>query len=580
MPAFRGGQKCLQTRYHGANEGEVPYRLPALSRHGSNGPGLHSHMRHLFHDRSAQPTTAGRWLWQDFAAALLCVAVALAVRWHAADHSLTMDELWHLAMSTGRANDFTDWPLNELVVTPTSLTSLEAAAPPGSVWAPMRVVLHPPLYMFSLRFWREAFGGGDWMAAMYSAAWSITAILFVFASVRLQAGLGLASCIGLAMALSSLQANLGTEVRSYAMMMGLAAMAVWQMVRIEMNGATVGRAWALGLTLCPLMLTHYFAAGTCAAVCVWGLARLRGPMHWHFVASVATAAICFAGLWLPQALNQLNELGAGDAYLATDQPFWRESLLSGIAMPLRLFAYVAIRKVAMAVSLLLVAVTVAGVWRRPALLPWLVTLSMPIGMLLALDALRSTHHTFFIRYAAASAVALPAAPVLAAAALRPAAGHVLGLAFLALAAVGLGAPREIGSPAFHHMPKSFLPTISTAPSDTPIAAFMPPRKNTFYATAMLLEWSHVPGFFPRPTMLLASPQQKDLRKLHDAAPGGRFWLVTSGQPTDGANAPDWLRALLPAARLVQPPVTIPLGGGVICPQPPVELWLLELDPPP
>jgi hypothetical protein len=128
------------------------------------------------------------------------------------------------------------------------------------------------------------------------------------------------------------------------------------------------------------------------------------------------------------------------------------------------------------------------------------------------------------------------------------------------------------------MPTAFLPIISTAPSDTPIVAFMPPdRNNTFYATAMLLEWSHVPGFFPRPMMLLASPPRGALRKLRDAAPGGRFWLVTSGQPTDGANLPDWLHALIPTARLVKPPVTIPLGGRGICPQPPMELWLLEFE---
>ena len=531
-------------------------------------------------NHSEPPAIAGHpWVWRDVAAALLCAAVALAVRWYAADHGLTMDEVWHLTISTGRANE-KDWPLDELVMTRTSLTLLDSAAPPLSAWAPMKNVLHPPLYMFSLRLWREVCGGGDWTAAMYSSAWSIAAVLFVFAAVRLQAGTSLATCVGLAMALSPVQAHLGTEVRGYAMMMGLAAMAVWQMVRIEAGVATTGRVWLLGLSLCPLLLTHYFAVGACAAVGLWGLVRLRGPLRWHFMASVAIAAICFVVLWLPQAVTQIQDMEAGDGFLKTDQPFWRNALLSGLAMPLRLFVYVSVRKVAMACSVVLLAVTVAGVWRRPALLPWLLMLSMPIGTLLALDAVRGTEHTFFIRYAAVAAVAIPAAPVLAAAAIRPAAGWGLGLAFVALAAAGLGAPREIGSPAFHHMPKAFLPAISRAPVDMPLVAYAPPNhKNTFFANSMLVEWSHVPDFFPRPTMLLSNPQPDQVRRLRDAAPDGRIWLVTSGQPSDGNNIPEWLHSVLPTARLVQPPLTVPLGGETFTPQPPVELWLLELDPP-
>jgi len=522
----------------------------------------------------------GRWGRQDFAAALLCVAVALLIRWRCADHSPTFDELWHLAVSTGRANDFVTWPKDAIVAAPTSLTSLESAAPLRSVWAPMRAVLHPPLFPITLRLWREFCGDSDWVAAMYSAVWSIVAIVFVFAAVRLQAGVGLAACVGLAMAVSPVQAHLGSEIRGYAMMMGLTAMAVWQMVRMDTSGPTSGRVWLLGLTLCPLVLTHYFAAGTCAAVCLWGVVRLRGPMLRHFMASVAAAAVCFAVVWLPQAVTQLKDLGSGDGFLKTDQPFWRNALVSGVAAPVRLFFYVSTRKISTPCSIALLAFTATGVWRRPSLLPWLLMLTMPIVTLLALDAARGTQHASFIRYSAAAAVAMPAAPVLAAAAIRPAAGWVLGLVFIMLAAAGLGAPRDIGSPAFHHVTRAFLPVLAQAPKETPLTVFMPPDGGKdWYANAMILEWSHVPGFFPRPTMRLCSPLPHQLRMLRDAAPGGQFWFLTAGQPTDGADVPAWLQTLLPDARPVQPPLSIPSGGAGIQPQPAAELWLLKLNPP-
>ncbi len=519
-----------------------------------------------------------RKVWRDVAAAMLCVVVALSVRSQAADHRLTTDEIWHLTISTGLGNQ-RRWPPDELQMNRPSLTSLDTAAPPLSVWAPMKNVLHPPLYTFSLRWWREIFGGGDWTAAMYSTAWSIVAILFVFAAVRQQTGLGLTTCVGLAMALSPAQVHLGTEVRGYAMLMGLSAMGVWQMVRIEEGGATFRRVWLLGLTLCPLLLTHYFAIGGCAAVGAWGLLRLRGPMRWHLLASIAVAAAGFVVLWLPQAVSQIKDMEAGDGFLKTGLPFWRHSLPSGFAIPLRLFVSARTRW-AIAVSIGLVSVTVAGVWRRPALLPWLLMLVMPIGTLLVLDALRGTQHTWFVRYAAAAAVAIPAAPVLAAASLRPTAGWGLGLGFVALTAAGLGVSRDVGSPTFHHMTDAFLPVIARERPDTPLVAFSPPgRPHDYYANSMLVEWSHVAGFFPRPTMRLVEPTPADVQRLRDAAHGGRVWLVTSGEIADGANMPPWLHSLLPTARLLQPPLAIPAGGEPITPQPPVELWLLELGPP-
>jgi|GEM_PF-2095058 len=513
--------------------------------------------------------------WPDVAAALACAVVALALRWHAAGHSLSMDELWHLAMSAGRSDDFTRWPVDVLVERPDSLTSLDTAAPPLAAWARFRAVLHPPLYVFTLRLWREVVGGGDWQAAMYSATYGVVAILFVFFAVRMQASRMLATVVGMAMAFAPVQIDLGTEVRSYALMMALSACAAWQMVRIETHGATAQGVWWLGLTMCPLMLTHYFAAGTCLAIVLWGILRLEGRFLRQLLAATAVAAVSSAILWLPQGIGQVADVGAGDAYLKSPTPFWRHSLLSGLALPLRLLVYVPSRKFAVPGSIVLVAVVVAGLRRRPAIMPWALLLTVPIFTILVLDFLRGTQHAMFLRYAAAAAIAMPAAPVLAAASLRLSAGAVLGIAMMFLAAAGLGAPRDIGSPYFNHMAEAFAPLIAASSRETPIVVHDTAELRGMYS---ILEFSHVPGFFPRPVMRLQGRRSEAMGAIRGAAPDGRAWLVTSGMSCGEEAAPDWLRAIDPALRIVEPPVTVAPGGWGVCPRPAMELWLVEFAP--
>jgi hypothetical protein len=200
---------------------------------------------------------------------------------------------------------------------------------------------------------------------------------------------------------------------------------------------------------------------------------------------------------------------------------------------------------------------------------------MPILAILALDVLRGTLRTMFLRYAAAAAVAMPAAPVLAAASLRPSAGAVLGIAMILLAAAGLGAPRDIGSPYFDHMAEAFVPVIAASSRETPIVVH---DTAEFWGMYSILELSHVPGFFPRPVMRLRGRRSEAIRAIRGVAPDGRAWLVTSGMSGGEVVAREWLRAIDPALRIVQPPVTVASGGRGVCPRPAMELWLVEFTP--
>ena len=110
---------------------------------------------------------------------------------------------------------------------------------------------------------------------------------------------------------------------------------------------------------------------------------------------------------------------------------------------------------------------------------------------------------------------------------------------------------------------------------------MPPAgPYQFYGAGILLEWSHAPGFFPRPAMLMAKAPPETVRALAAASPDQRLWLVTCGRDTAGTEMPDWLHDLLPMATLVRPPVVVPAGQSGIQPEPAVALWLLELNEPP
>ena len=393
--------------------------------------------------RAAEPEQAPRpWPRFEATTAAACLLVALLMRWQAADHGLSFDETWMLAGAAGHGSDCLQWTPDELRPAPTSPTALEHAASPLRVWT-RGVIMHPPLHMATLWFWRALFGESDWIAAMYSAVWSIVANGFLFAAIRLQAGVAPAALVALTMALSPVQIQLGTEVRGYGMMIGLAACAAWQMVRMESLGATRLGVWMLGLTLLPLQLTHYFAAGACTAVCLWAMLRLTRSLRWHFIAAVACAAAITLVSWLPFALDHLRRAGSGDvSFLQATAPFW----------------------------------------------------------------------------------------------------------------IGAG--------------KAGLPLVSLKPP------------TGFYGSAILLEWAHAPGFFPRPAMLMETAPPEAVHALAAASPDHRLWLVTVGRDTAGTEMPDWLHDLLPTATLVRPPVVVPAGQSGIQPEPAVALWLLELNEPP
>jgi hypothetical protein len=95
---------------------------------------------------------------------------------------------------------------------------------------------------------------------------------------------------------------------------------------------------------------------------------------------------------------------------------------------------------------------------------------------------------------------------------------------------------------------------------------------------MLMEWLHLPGFVPRPLLVVQEAVPADaLRALAAATPEHRFWLCVSSSSGSRVDLPESLRKLFPSARVVRAPVHVPAGHGGVQPEPAVDLWLLELD---
>jgi hypothetical protein len=500
------------------------------------------------------------------------------VRWLAADHPLSFDELWILAGSTGYGSNFLDLQTNLLEPNPICTTSVEHSQSPWVVWT-QGVTFHPPLHMVSLWGWRQLFGGSDFVAALFSGVCSVVAIGFLFAALRWQAGVGPATCASLCLTLSTVQTQIGTEIRGYGLLLALVGCAAWQMVRIETLGPTRRRVWLLGLTTLPLMLTHYFAAATCLAICGWALLRLprchRGP----FAGAVVVAAGVYLAVWSPVALAHLNRTATIDMY-KSGEPFLRGAARSGLALPVKLLFEVAPARqrewsLVLGISWLLLVV---GLWRSSRVTVWALLLTLPIGMIMALDAARGTNQAGLARYSAAASLAAAVIPILSAFEVRNELGWIVGTTWIGLAVAGLGGPRNVGSPSFHHMSQALWPILQEESPTIPLVCRDTPGPYGFYGRAMLMEWLHLPGFVPRPLLVVQEAVPADaLRALAAATPEHRFWLCVSSSSGSRVDLPESLRKLFPSARLVRAPVHVPAGRAGIQPEPAVDLWLLELD---
>ena len=465
-------------------------------------------------------TPSRRWNWVDVALLIVALAIAACVRFYFIDFDLTYDELWHQGLSTGRGSSMSYFPHDVLITDPPRLTSVIGAPAWWHAWAGgMDGVLHPPLYVVTLRWWRDLLGDSDLVAISYSIAWSLVGVAFTFAAMRLATDRWLAFVTALAMGVSHTQSYFAQEVRGYSMLVGLGAIALWLLTRIEVVGVTRRRAIAAAMMTVPLLLTHYFAVGAAISIAVYGLIRLRGHRS-AFVAALVGAALFYAAAWLPWAIQQIDDLGTGDAFMKSEFLLGRE--LAHIASaPMRLVVdrVYLVQPQWMAGGVLFV-VPFLLVRRAPWLLPWVLWLSCTLLALLALDLARSTQLVFMARYYAVATPAVFMLVVGCAACVDRRIAYIVAITLAGMGGIYLISKSSVEGecPTFTSIERALDANIQ--PGDGLI--FYHGILYTFTSDALALQISHSLKVFPRPIVLISGPMKPELV----AQLPRRVWMVT------------------------------------------------------
>ena len=462
------------------------------------------------------------WTLKDVLLLAGVLAFAFMLRVTNYDADLSLDELWHLSTTPGKGSFLDKFPADVLLPGLPSQTSLEHAAPFWHIWRGMDGVLHPPLYCLSLRLWRDAFGESDFVAHLYSTVWAMIAIGFLFATAKLAMDRWAALLCCIAASLSQAQIYFAQEVRSYQMLIGIACIALYVMARIEKYGSTRARAITLALMTLPLLLTHYFAFGAAVAIGIYGLIRCRGN-RLAFVLACVSAGTIYLIAWVPFAMQQVNDLYTGDAFLHDDKFNVATQLARLSCSPWRIIIdrdYKSDR-VTMIAGLLFV-VPWFCVRKHRALLPWAIWLCASILTICLLDAVRTTKHLSFPRYYAVASPAVVLLIIGIAWAIDRRTAYIAGAVLTLLVAVGgrvderMSVDSPIHAKARNYVSERIKPDEALliykgeAPAD--------------YADMLALTFSHDPIFRDRPTVKMLHPLSKEIvAQLPD-----RAWIVVFG----------------------------------------------------
>lgn len=396
---------------------------------------------------------AARGGWLVLGLVLLAALVRLPLL---TAQGLWVDEVFSLALATGHSLEQpaaeSDPALGDFVEgarpAPASAWQryLEHEDPPADLGRVLRAVqlsdTNPPLYYVGLWGWTRLFGTSDAALRAFSLACALAGLPLLLALARRTGGPAAVLPAGVLFALLPLALYYSTEGRMYALLWLCTLASAWATLEFQRRGPRPGLLVLWGASAVAGFLTHYFFVFPWAALCLvlvlrpGRCARERGGrLRLALVPVLTLAAIApwYAGVpaslarwrvtqgwleWKPIGFERVAE--ARELFLqfftGAEENLWGEHRLAR-AGSLALFA----------------ALLALFLWRRRAraftgraLVPWLWLAAAWAGPLV-FDAWRHTYTVAVARYAVGG---LPAAVLLAAAALARL-GPRLRLAWLA-----------------------------------------------------------------------------------------------------------------------------------------------------
>lgn len=173
----------------------------------------------------------------------------------------------------------------------------------------VREDVHPPLYSVLLWGWTRALGEGEVASRLLSALVGAAAVVPLFAIGRDLWDRNTGLLAAALLAINPYAVFYGRETRSYSLMLFLALVATWALVRWAAEPARRGRAlaWIGAATL--LAYTHVYGSFVLAAQGLWVLAFVPA-LRRRFVVGALAVGVLLAP-WAPFLLGQADRVQQG-----------------------------------------------------------------------------------------------------------------------------------------------------------------------------------------------------------------------------------------------------------------------------
>jgi len=452
-------------------------------------------------------------------------------------HNLTAPSLWFderasVMSAEGHLGDWLNLPLDRVIPAP----DFSSTAHQASLLAAWRSPdFHPPLFAITLRCWRDLFGDSDAAARSLSVVVSLAAIVFLFDLGRTLFDTPSASWACAVMAVAQPQIQYAQEARGYALWGALFLAASAAAARLYKYGPGWPRAISLAACSLAMLLTHFLAFASIAAIGIWCAIYLRGRAARQTLVAYASALVVLLIVGAPLVSVAVEN--------HQDAMWLREQVAGHVAATVKRVALLPARFLAeplKGTEILSSATAVAYVipfllFRKSAGMAWCaLVLCMGVGAVLTMDLILKAAALSYIRFTLAAAPAVYL--VISAVPLRRGLRELIPAAAIAGCLLSLPATydvswkgewRELGGDLRH----------VASPGD--IVVFASPPHLFLADPAKLYEGV---AFYANPIrcpiLILDRPADAEaLRHLHDAH---RIWIITTNGGVDlGAELPGY-----------------------------------------